>query len=316
VDATLQSRLRSPSYFLTGGCFEHDLREHAVHVFSSGFSRAVTYDMRGDDDLVFGIGAGCEGCIRVFIEPGNPPGKSIRALALASELAHRGQPAALATIHEGPPEEIGTRLWRVGLEEQLGEPLASACAIAVESRTSQALRWGGTSVRQAWIKVVEPPPTVLICGAGPDTEPLVSGLRALRFPVTVVDHRPAYADPARFPGVAISVGPATSVAARIDLRGYYAAIVMSHHFPIDAVYLQALASTGIPYIGLLGPRARRAKLLEEIGAAAQQIEDRLHSPIGLDIGAVTPEGIALSIVSELHAVAAGRSGGMRSLVSS
>ena len=83
---------------------------------------------------------------------------------------------------------------------------------------------------------------------------------------------------------------------------------MSHHLPSDAAYLQALASTCIRYVGLLGPRARRAKLLVEIGGAAGQIEHRVHSPIGLDIGAVTPEGIALSIVSELHAVAAGRGG--------
>jgi xanthine/CO dehydrogenase XdhC/CoxF family maturation factor len=77
----------------------------------------------------------------------------------------------------------------------------------------------------------------------------------------------------------------------------------------DAAYLRALADTDIEYVGLLGPRPRRDRLLAEIGNAARGIEARLHAPIGLDIGATTPEGIALAIVAEIHAAAAGRFGG-------
>jgi xanthine dehydrogenase accessory factor len=156
---------------------------------------------------------------------------------------------------------------------------------------------------------VLPPPAVLICGAGPDAEPLVAGFRALRCPVTVADHRPAYANPANFPGAAVVLGPAATLADRLDLNRYFAAVIMSHHLPSDADYLRALAGTTLKYIGVLGPRARRSRLLTEIGAVAGQFENRLRGPIGLDIGAVTPEGIALAILAEVHAVAAGRDGG-------
>src|SRR5690606_22623168 len=87
-----------------------------------------------------------------------------------------------------------------------------------------------------------------------------------------------------------------------------AAVVMSHHLTSDAAYLAALAKSSIPYIGLLGPAPRRARLMADIGEAAAALKHRLHGPIGLDIGATTPESIALSIVSEVQAVLAGRSG--------
>jgi xanthine dehydrogenase accessory factor len=76
---------------------------------------------------------------------------------------------------------------------------------------------------------------------------------------------------------------------------------MSHHLPSDLKYLRALAATRIPYIGLLGPAARRERLLADLQADAQRIRPRLHSPVGLDLGGRTPESIALSIVAEVHA---------------
>jgi xanthine/CO dehydrogenase XdhC/CoxF family maturation factor len=83
---------------------------------------------------------------------------------------------------------------------------------------------------------------------------------------------------------------------------------MSHHLPSDAAYLRALAQAGAPaYVGLLGPKARRDRLTQELGAAAEKLKSRLHGPVGIDIGAVTPEGIALAIISQIHAWLAGRS---------
>jgi xanthine/CO dehydrogenase XdhC/CoxF family maturation factor len=83
---------------------------------------------------------------------------------------------------------------------------------------------------------------------------------------------------------------------------------MSHHLTSDQTYLEALAHSTVPYVGLLGPAPRRTRLMREIGDKAQQFADRLYGPIGLDIGAKTPETIALAIVSEIQAVLSGRSG--------
>jgi xanthine dehydrogenase accessory factor len=293
---------------LSGGCLEQDLRAHASGVMLSNEPLVVTYDMRADDDLIFGIGAGCEGCMEILVEPAHVGGAAASGIVSACVMSQRRECVALVTIYEGDESALGTRLWHRGLQPPFDDDaLANACARAIERQ--QPMAWADTvNLRKAWIQVVLPPPAVLICGAGPDTEPLVAALRALRYPVTVVDHRPAYANPANFPGATVMAGPAASLTRRVELNHFFAAVVMSHHLESDAAYLRALAPTTISYIGLLGPAARRARLLDEIGDAAPKIAARLRSPVGLDIGAITPEGIALAIVAEIHAVAAGRTG--------
>jgi xanthine/CO dehydrogenase XdhC/CoxF family maturation factor len=113
----------------------------------------------------------------------------------------------------------------------------------------------------------------------------------------------------RFPETRVLCGAANELAAHLDLRSYFAAIIMSHHLAADAAYLRILASSSIPYVGLLGPHSRRSKLLHAIGAVAHQLQGRFRGPAGLDIGAVTPEGIALAITAEVYAAAANRRGG-------
>jgi xanthine/CO dehydrogenase XdhC/CoxF family maturation factor len=83
-------------------------------------------------------------------------------------------------------------------------------------------------------------------------------------------------------------------------------MVMSHHLASDLAYLRVLsAAHGPGYVGLLGPSARRRRLVDELGAAAEGLTPRLRGPVGLDIGAATPEAIALAIVSQVHAWLAG-----------
>jgi xanthine/CO dehydrogenase XdhC/CoxF family maturation factor len=127
--------------------------------------------------------------------------------------------------------------------------------------------------------------------------------------VTVVDHRAAYLDPARFPpGARLVETPAAEVADAVSLDDFSAAIVMSHHLDSDLQYLRALAPTSVPYVGLLGPAARREKLLGDLGDPSPSLRARLRAPVGLDIGGRAPESIALSIIGEVHAVLAGRGG--------
>jgi xanthine/CO dehydrogenase XdhC/CoxF family maturation factor len=95
--------------------------------------------------------------------------------------------------------------------------------------------------------------------------------------------------------------PAGELAQRLDLTPFSAAVVMSHHLPSDLAHLAMLADSPIPYVGLLGPAARRDKLLSDLGAPALRLTDRLHAPVGLPIGGRSPEAIALSIVAQIHA---------------
>ena len=127
--------------------------------------------------------------------------------------------------------------------------------------------------------------------------------------VTVVDHRPAYVEAARFPGaVRVVTVDAADPGAVVALDGFDAAVVMSHNLVADGRYLAALAVSDIPYVGLLGPAARRERLYAELGSLAEALRPRLRAPVGLDLGGATPEAIALSIVAELQASLHGRSG--------
>jgi xanthine/CO dehydrogenase XdhC/CoxF family maturation factor len=156
--------------------------------------------------------------------------------------------------------------------------------------------------------VVPLPVRLLVLGGGPDAVPLVRIARELGWYVTVVDHRRAYVERMASAGVdqALETNPA-ALDANLDPDDFDAAIIMSHHLQSDRAYLRALATSAVPYIGLLGPRARRERLLADLGPNAAALAPRIYGPVGLDLGADTPQGIALAVVAEIHAVLKGRS---------
>jgi len=151
---------------------------------------------------------------------------------------------------------------------------------------------------------------VLLLGAGPDTIPVVDFASRLGWKVTLVDHRPGYAQPARFPAAErVVLARPEELATAVDTRGFNAAVVMSHHLASDLAYLTSLARSEIPYVGLLGPAIRREKLLSDLGSDAAALRPRLRAPVGLAIGGRAPESIALAIIAEIHAFVHGSEGG-------
>src|SRR3984893_11310820 len=93
---------------LSGGCLEADLELHAQQVLESGVPRAIEYDMRGPDDILFGIGAGCEGAMRVLLEPAGPGSPAAAALAAAGRATHAGPSTSLVSVHESADLPLGT----------------------------------------------------------------------------------------------------------------------------------------------------------------------------------------------------------------
>jgi xanthine/CO dehydrogenase XdhC/CoxF family maturation factor len=291
---------------LSGGCLEADLKLHAQEVLESGVPRAIEYDMRGPDDILFGIGAGCEGAMRVLLEPAGPGSPAAAALAAAGHSTRKGRPTSLVSIHDCADFPLGTYAGAPPLPslliEAAAQSLADAASLAVDFEA------GGRRTR-AFVQFLAPPPHLLICGAGPDAQPVAKAARALGWRVSVVDHRPAYAAEAENWGAEVVLCDPHLLRSVIAVEHCHAAVVMSHHLPSDALYLRELAQAQVPaYVGLLGPEARRVRLAQELGPMANQLTRRLHGPVGLDIGAVTPEGIALAIVSQIHAWLAGRGG--------
>jgi len=290
---------------LSGGCLEADLKIHAQEVLQRGIARAVEYDMRGPDEVLFGVGAGCEGAMRVLLEPAAQGSVAARALEIAARASRLRRPTSLVMVHEAMEPGLGT----YAAEAPLPQVLIEAGARSAADATSRSLDISPSGRRvRAFVQFLAPPPHVLVCGAGPDAEPVVNAARALGWQVTVVDHRAASSDARRFPGAHVILADADALGSVVDLSLCHAAVVMSHVLDADAAYLAALAVPGgAGYIGLLGPMARRERLMQKLGpVVADAVGVRLHSPVGLDLGAVIPESIALSIVSEIHAWLAGR----------
>ena len=228
------------------------------------------------------------------------------ALEAAGASSRAGSPTTLVAVHESVDLPLGTYV----AATPLPSALIQAAAQSVRDGASRGMDWvdGGRRTR-AFVQFLAPPPHLLICGAAPDAQPVAGAALALGWRVSVVDHRPAYAVAADFPGALVLLCDPGSLREKIAVEQCHAAVVMSHHMSSDAAYLRELAQAGVPaYVGLLGPEARRRRVTEELGPAAEQIKFRLRGPVGIDIGAVTPEGIALAIVAQIHAWLAGRGG--------
>jgi xanthine/CO dehydrogenase XdhC/CoxF family maturation factor len=302
----------SYSGLLSGGCLEADLHLHALEVQGSGVARAVEYDMRGPDDVLFGIGAGCEGAMRILLEPAGPGSPAAAALATAARATRSGRAATLIAIHDSADFALGTHDIGALASSSLARAAERALAEA-ESRAAEDACDGRRT--RAFVQFLAPPPHILICGAGPDALPVARAALALGWRITLTDHRPAYALGERFPGAVVLCAEARNLRATVPLGEYHAVVVMSHHLPSDVAYLRELAAAGVPdYVGLLGPAARRRRIADELGTTADTLRGRIHGPVGIDIGAVTPEGIALAIVSEIHRWLAGLADARRSAV--
>jgi xanthine/CO dehydrogenase XdhC/CoxF family maturation factor len=300
---------------LSGGCLEGDLREHARAVIASGEARIVSYDLRSKDDQLFGLGAGCEGAMDILLTRHGPNDgdDGWQPLTMMTRAFRHGRELRVGFVTQPGEARVPLGMWIPahgdfsfdGGVDAVAEAILAAAAGAADNSIARV----GESGTELFVAAIAPPPHLLLLGGGPDARPVATLADFLGWRVTVVDHRAAYLDPARFPQAARLVeSPAADVADAVGLDNFSAAIVMSHHLDSDLHYLRALASSSIPYLGLLGPAARREKLLADLGDPVPALRARLRAPVGLDIGGRTPEAIALSIIGEVQAVLAGRDG--------
>jgi len=241
---------------LSGGCLEGDLAIRAQQVLETGDAQTATYNLADDDEL-WGMGVGCDGMMRMLLQPLLPQDGYTPFAEIADIL--RGHQATEVRIPVS------------------GETFAELTIL------------------------IEPPPRVLVLGAGLDAEPVVRFAAELGWRCTVVDHRQAYIDNGEFSAATLTLClPADDLSKGLELSQFDMAIIMSHHLVSDRSYLRQLAATQIAYVGLLGPRNRRDRLLSELGASAASLEPRLFGPAGLALGGRGPEPIALSIVAQMQ----------------
>ena len=270
---------------ISGGCLEEDVLARAREVFATGQAEAVVYDTTSENDLVWGVGLGCHGVVRVLLE--KLPPRPAWAASLAENFSAR-RPTPLAVVH------------RSADHRQLGTTPASQTAPSSHADAADV-----------FLENVAPPTALVIFGAGDDAQPLARLAKELGWHVTLADPRAAFATAVRFPTAdALVVAPAHELVHRTRPDADTLAVVMTHHYVHDVPLLRALLPLPLAYLGLLGPKKRAEKILGDLARdgfvpTPAQLAP-LHAPVGLDLGADSPEQVALSILAEMQAALAGR----------
>jgi xanthine dehydrogenase accessory factor len=306
---------------ISGGCLENEVEERAQSVLATGEPTLAIYDAIANEDLLWGLGLGCNGLVQILLEPlaDHHP-----LTFVADWLRHR-QTGVLATVFrtEGLTTPIATHLMRDPngdiahnlRDRELIQRTIVDAHTAFHSRQSRVHHYNLTTGKaDVWIEVIQPPPPIVIFGAGQDAIPVAQFAKAIGWHVTVVDRRAAYATRDRFPTAdeIKIIRPETGLES-LFLDAGTAVVIMTHNYFDDRELLKTLLPASIAYLGLLGPRPRTRQLLADLESEGFRVGSsphHFHTPVGLDIGAETPEAIALAIVAEIQAVFANRTGGM------
>ena len=320
---------------ISAGCLEPDIVEHAKRVIAKGAARLVEYDTAStSDEMAWGLGLGCNGVVRVLVEPLARGSTYVEALRRSCEAD--AAPLTVATVYQhAPPEsapvaarvETGARLF-VNEEGEVGrERLSDEAAASLEAEARVLSGRGVTSgvhlyevdggAMKVFVETLLPPVPLVIFGAGRDALPVVELARGLGWRTEVVDPQARPASLSRF-GAAdrVTLARPEDVAARVRLTPRTLTLLMSHNYSHDLALLRFLLASPARYVGVMGPRKRTERMLRELSAGGDPFRPeeadlaRLHAPAGLDIGANAPAEIALSIVAEMRAVLEGRRGGL------
>ena len=305
---------------ISGGCLEGDALRKALLVITEKRSRLVTYDTMDDDDAKFGVGLGCNGIIQVLIEPIDiaNPNNPIQYLRTINEKRQKAVLITLFSLQDKKDPQYGTCLL---LKEDgnviyntpvLKDVLIADAKDAMTTQISSFKNYISDNHNlTAFIEMIKPPVSVVIVGAGNDVVPLVEMADILGWETTVVDGRANYAKKERFVSACqVLVSKPEQVLDQIAIDENTVFLLMTHNYNYDMAMLKQLLQRNISYIGMLGPKKKRERILNELKdegvTFSQQQLSVLHSPVGLDIGAETSEEIALSILAEIKALFAGK----------
>lgn len=261
---------------LSGGCLEADILRNAKQVMHSQQAKIIEYDMQEEDDISWKLGIGCGGLVKILLQP-------ITALNNYQQL-----PLLLTALNNRQAVSYKINLSDLSLSNQ-----------TIHNTDDIA------NNKNNLLFSYQPTPHLAIFGAGVDARPLVAMAGNLGWRISLIDHRVNNAREQYFSSAEqiIRQHPSELADAKF-LQQIDAAVVMGHHVGFDAAAIKILQHSASKYIGLLGPKHRKLKVLNEAGLA--QLSQPISGPVGLDIGGELPESIALSILAEIHAVLAGK----------
>jgi xanthine/CO dehydrogenase XdhC/CoxF family maturation factor len=309
---------------ISGGCLEGDALRKALLVMAQQRAVLVTYDTTDEDDAKLGVGLGCNGIIKILIEPIDP-GLSANPVQLLKQVIAKRQKSVLATLFSLENQkgfQPGTCL----LQLESGEIYSSN--INIELQTNLLKYVEDAAVNQAssikniradetqftaFIEFIKPAISLVIVGAGNDAIPLAQTANILGWHTTIIDGRPNYATTQRFPlAQQVKVCKPEKALEEMVIDDQTVFVLMTHNYNYDLALLRQLINSNTPYIGSLGPKKKIERMLDELHEEGIYVNNdqlaKLYGPVGLDIGAETAEEIALSIMSEIKAVLSNRDG--------
>jgi xanthine dehydrogenase accessory factor len=296
---------------ISGGCLEGDALRKAQMAIYQQQNRLEIYDTTTEEDQNLGIQLGCNGIVYILFEPiiREDPDNPVELL---KRVVQERKNAVLATVFHPSKKAIQAGTCHLIYAEDapsLPDPDLQADVLDVFlQKTSVVKTYSDFSISYQF---VAPVLQLIVVGAGNDVQPLTEMADILGWQIVVTDGRPGYATRARFPGAQqVLVSRPAEKLAGITVDERTAVVLMTHNYPHDLAALEQWIQTECPYIGVLGPKKKLVKMLEELEERGVDIsvKSNLYGPMGLDIGAETAEEIALSIMAEIKAVFSGRAG--------
>jgi xanthine dehydrogenase accessory factor len=280
---------------VSGGCVEGDVFEHAREVIRSGEPKLLTYGI--EDEQAWNVGLPCGGEIDVFVEP-------------LGEILDRGERGVVLTVVEG--DALGAKAY----VPDGGRAAAGGVPQEALYRAQDLIRAGRSRVLEidggrVFAEVYGPPPRLVVIGAVDTADALCRAAKLLGWETIVADARGKFATRERIPHAdrLIVEWPAEALA-QIAPDHATAILVLTHEEKFDIPALQAALASDAFYVGALGSRRNQERRREKLLAAGVHEADleRISGPCGLDIGASSQSETALSILAEIVALRAGRSG--------
>jgi xanthine dehydrogenase accessory factor len=307
---------------ISGGCLEGDALRKALYAINQQQNKLVTYDTTQEDDVQFGVQLGCNGIVHILFEPIDAC-RDCHPIRMLKELIGERRDAVLLTLFslDRGAEQPGTALLYADgkvhtvLSGHWQDRAMADVKEAFETRRSGFKEYLNDKLLfQGFVEFVPPPPAIVIAGAGNDVLPLVDIMMTMGWHTTVVDGRAHYATSRRFGKAGrVLVARPEKVLEQLTTDPQTLFLLMTHNYNYDLALLRELAAKGFQYIGILGPRKKFERMLADLQEEGLSLDQEqlaaIHSPVGLDIGAETAEEIAVSIVAEIKAVLAGRTGG-------
>jgi len=296
---------------VSGGCVEGAVFEAGQHVLKTGNATLLHFGVA--DETAFEVGLACGGNIEVFVKKLDPA-----TFKVLNEAMQAGKPIANVTVIQGPQELVGQELVSSGQKitagsfgSELNDVASRLAQEALEAEQSKSILLplpGGVEAR-LFVDAIVPEPTLVMIGGVHIAITLAALAKALGYRTVVIDPRRAFGSQERFPNVDLLIQEWPEQAfQRVSLTRSTCVALLTHDPKIDDPALKIVFETPVFYIGALGSQSTHQKRRQRLGAqgvTSVQL-DRLHAPIGLDLGGKTPEETALAVMAEIIAVRHGR----------